>query len=140
MRCAAERKYCVAAQLRGNVARRDRFCLHICIFLYFQINGIEMKDIRHDEAVRLLQQVPVASPVVIVVYREDVYYAQPSPPPVHSNNNNKRSSSPPPPLSAPPLFDGLILEDVHIYSWQKRIQQNSSRGNSANQRSLKELA
>lgn len=63
---------------------------------------------RHDEAVRLLQQVPVGTPVVIVVYREDVYYAQPSPPPSHSNNNNKRPASPPPSQRSPLSYDSTI--------------------------------
>ncbi|XP_039267292.2 protein scribble homolog isoform X1 [Styela clava] len=74
------------------------------------INGIEMKNMRHDEAVRLLTQVPISSPVVIVVYREDIYYSQPSPPPVQSNNNNKRSATPPP----PPTYNSVNADEKFV--------------------------
>uniref|UniRef100_H2YU36 PDZ domain-containing protein n=1 Tax=Ciona savignyi TaxID=51511 RepID=H2YU36_CIOSA len=41
------------------------------------INGCDMTDARHDEAVRLLKQISPEVGITLTLYREDIYYTQP---------------------------------------------------------------
>ena len=87
----------------------------------FQINGSDLTNAWHEEAVRLLKQFGTDTDIVLVLYREDVYYTQPPIPvqdpeeqynghiSVNTNANNSVGSRT---FASPPEIE-FVDEDVN---------------------------
>ena len=65
------------------------FIHHTTSHLCFQINGSDLTNVWHEEAVKLLKQFEPDTDIVMVLYREDVYYTQP---PIPAQENGEQQN------------------------------------------------